>query len=69
MEMAYNEYINEYYAKIGTLIFKMPHKERMLKVKKLNTIIYNSIMLNKCLNKDDLLPKEYLLSLLFSTVL
>ena len=68
MEMAYNEYINEYYAKIGTLIFKMPHKKRKLKVNKLN-IIYDSIMLNKCLNKYDLLLKEYLLSLLFSTVL
>lgn len=32
MEMAYNEYINEYYAKIGTLIFRMPPKERMLEV-------------------------------------
>lgn len=28
MEMAYNEYINEYYAKIGTLITMLPHTER-----------------------------------------
>lgn len=27
MEMAYNEYINEYYAKIGTRITKLPHTE------------------------------------------
>lgn len=29
MEMAYNEYINEYYAKIGTLINKLPQTECM----------------------------------------